>query len=476
MSEESSKVSSTPEDVKYCANCSNYSWGQPADQSKIQQCAKCKFISYCSKECQQEHWVKVHKHHCKYLAQQRVMPQSRHDPANCTGCKEQVETGPVEMANPANPVLGCPLAKYCVPVVFRPDFGDGGKTHAPLPFPLGEMTGQFLTKAEHTVCLMMRLQNKMQMIKHPAWTIHPEASEDMYKKLNGLRHGIWEAYIVANPGHVLETAIARKVCRPEILMELFDLTNIIDQKLSVVKFSDPTVCRPWDTFKLLLTFLVQFNIEPKRKEAECVGLPELSKALQERRLSSVQFNKVWSEVLDTMPDKLVPYTALVKIVCGGQMNQTCAGCSKDIEVAELQHRIPTDISPSFYRFNYISASFCGNSKCHEKVAEEESDLVKIYFKISVRSSGYRCDTCGLPSTANKGHRCSRCLTKVYCGVQCRDEDWRKVHKLVCREGEVERKRKGGGQERKKAAKDEFDGLVDSMKELGVKFEYEGGKL
>eukprot|EP00092_Neocalanus_flemingeri_P041864 GFUD01045598.1.p1 GENE.GFUD01045598.1~~GFUD01045598.1.p1 ORF type:complete len:292 (+),score=81.61 GFUD01045598.1:82-957(+) len=286
MTEESCKFSCIPEGVKSCANCINYTWGQPADQSKILQCAKCKFISYCSKECQHEHWVKVHKNHCKYLAQQKVMPQSRHDPANCSGCKEQLEIGPVEMANPDNPVLGCPLAKYCVPFMCQPDFSDGGKTQAPLPFPLGEMTGKFQTKAEHTVCLMMRILNKMQMIKHTAWTIHPEASENMYMQVNDLRHFIWDAYIFANPGHILDTAIVGKLtCPPMILVQLTSLATIIDEKLSIVKFSDPTVCRPWDTFKLLLNFLVQFNTEPMRKETECVGLPELSKLLQERRLS-----------------------------------------------------------------------------------------------------------------------------------------------------------------------------------------------
>ena len=48
-----------------CANCENYAWTQPSDLSKLLTCSKCKFISYCSKKCQLEHWVKVHKQHCK---------------------------------------------------------------------------------------------------------------------------------------------------------------------------------------------------------------------------------------------------------------------------------------------------------------------------------------------------------------------------------------------------------------------------
>ena len=61
------------------------------------------------------------------------------------------------------------------------------------------------------------------------------------------------------------------------------------------------------------------------------------------------------------------------------------------------------------------------------------------------SDGMKCDNCGLP--VEKMHRCTRCLTKLYCGVQCRDQDWEKVHRQVCRKGET-RKVKSGNQDRK----------------------------
>jgi hypothetical protein len=92
-----------------CANCENYNWSQPADLSNLLTCSKCKFISYCTKECQLEHWVKVHKLHCKYLADQKVMPQSRHDPANCATCVQQTKIGLAEISKPENPSLCCPF-------------------------------------------------------------------------------------------------------------------------------------------------------------------------------------------------------------------------------------------------------------------------------------------------------------------------------------------------------------------------------
>lgn len=59
--------------------------------------------------------------------------------------------------------------------------------------------------------------------------------------------------------------------------------------------------------------------------------------------------------------------------------------------------------------------------------------------------------------------CSKCLTKLYCGDQCRDEDWEKVHRKVCKKGE-DRKVKGGYQERKKKGENTFDLFEKVMNE------------
>ena len=61
----------------------------------------------------------------------------------------------------------------------------------------------------------------------------------------------------------------------------------------------------------------------------------------------------------------------------------------------------------------------------------------------------------------KGRRCSRCLTNVYCGEECRDPDW-VVHKMVCRE--EERKRKVGQLAKKIKAKDAAKIYFDGLKE------------
>ena len=43
------------EKEKECANC-----GEKRPMGKLETCARCKKVLYCSKDCQKEHW-KIHK-------------------------------------------------------------------------------------------------------------------------------------------------------------------------------------------------------------------------------------------------------------------------------------------------------------------------------------------------------------------------------------------------------------------------------
>ena len=50
------------------------------------------------------------------------------------------------------------------------------------------------------------------------------------------------------------------------------------------------------------------------------------------------------------------------------------------------------------------------------------------------------------------------------GVECRDEDWAKVHKLVCKEDQV-RKMKWGKQDRKQKGLEKVEEFVKECAEL-----------
>ena len=188
---------------KVCINCIFYGWEQPDDRTTIQQFAKCKVVMYCSKQCQQEPWMNVHKQHCKYLSKTKIMPKSVHDKVTCPDCKFEAEAGWLEMCRPNNPVLVCPLVERSQILDGPSVSSDPGR-----PFPLGEMTGQFRTKVEATISLMMRILLKMKKTRHFAWAIDTQSIEKMCQILGQTREACWKkAYILANPGSRLDRAL-----------------------------------------------------------------------------------------------------------------------------------------------------------------------------------------------------------------------------------------------------------------------------
>ena len=107
-----------------CVNCGIYSWEQAKIPSQVgpfytketskeplKRCAKCKVVYYCDKDCQMEHWEKVHKDRCKYLRREKGLRAGvhRHQESMCQGCKEEKELGDL-ISNKADPHWGCHMA------------------------------------------------------------------------------------------------------------------------------------------------------------------------------------------------------------------------------------------------------------------------------------------------------------------------------------------------------------------------------
>jgi len=423
---------------KGCVNCYFYNWKQE-DRSSLQWCAKCKLVFYCSKECQQEHWFNVHKFQCKYLAKVKVYPKSVHEEASCPNCKEETDAGWEEMCRPDNPVLGCPLKNMII--------RDG------LPFPLGEMSGQFLTKTDAILSLMLRIMYKMKLTRHKAWVIDPKSQREMFNIICETRKRCWMlGKIYGNTGPKLNRAVVMNAY--EAIREFGKVIKNIDIKLVVMNIMEIKEFQPWKTLQLLSTLMLLCADEENRNLAELVGLPNMSTNLLSIRVTSAQFNCSLQQILDALHVGLVPFITLVEVLCGGKLKQACYGCMKEVTVLEaiIPKILVTEINYEVLVFGNVRVVLCDGPMCEEikeDIGVQDSELKKLYIrKGCFEGRAFMCDYCGLPGTSgNMGRRCSRCLTKVYCGEECRDLDW-VVHKLVCREGEVERKMKGSQQDRK----------------------------
>ena len=65
--------------LNICANCSLFYWKQIGSE-RLQKCGRCKVLLYCSQQCQAEHWVLVHKAHCRKLAWANQSEEAVNDP------------------------------------------------------------------------------------------------------------------------------------------------------------------------------------------------------------------------------------------------------------------------------------------------------------------------------------------------------------------------------------------------------------
>ena len=65
-------------------------------------------------------------------------------------------------------------------------------------------------------------------------------------------------------------------------------------------------------------------------------------------------------------------------------------------------------------------------------------LRDFYVKLDFEYSGELCDYCEGMNEDMKSHRCAKCKTKVYCGIECLNKD--KVHLMICQEGDTRKQK------------------------------------
>ena len=89
-----------------CANCALFNWKQPDPKKPLQRCTRCHVVTYCGRECQEEHWNKVHRKHCKYLGGIKKAPHSEHQKETCDTCIASNSLGDL-VFSPTNPNYVC---------------------------------------------------------------------------------------------------------------------------------------------------------------------------------------------------------------------------------------------------------------------------------------------------------------------------------------------------------------------------------
>jgi len=441
-----------------CVNCVIYDWKQPCDKSDIKRCSGCQVFWYCSDLCQKEHWRNIHKNQCKYMAGREVLANASHDEANCLVCKEESKAG--KMTKTSNPVLPCTMSttnhnlmNKTVPIGMP-------------AIPLAEMTGNYHSKQDHTVALMMRILVKMRMTKHIIWRVEKNIAEDLYGLLGNCRVLVWQSFVCTHPRPL------NMVCHGSLVELVNQISEVVDKLENLLRDADESagqsVFKPWGTFKVLIAFLIDSFLSPSRFIADCIGVAELPAEIQRIRMTHAHYNQVCEKVLDMLSVGLVPYTRLVEALCDGNLVQPCYVCGDQVTVvdaAALEYCRSNDLNlvPTLCVGGGIVYSLCGEQRCLDDHSKSNSfrqgydRLCSLYTRLSYEYWGQSCNYCGGFNQEVKGYRCAGCKTKVYCGYECHVKD--KEHLKLCKSvkgEERERKEMRGKARRMETVREEYE--------------------
>ena len=138
---------------------------------------------------------------------------------------------------------------------------------------------------------------------------------------------------------------------------------------------------------MLASFLFVLNMDVCKLTGEQMGFPGV---IRRRRVTSAKFNDVWQKVLDKMHGGLVPYQALVQVMCGGQLEQACHGCSEELKVSDailLCKRMRSVEGPALL-LGMFSVAVCGKMPCVYSCVQadvEETRNRRDYVRLATKS-------------------------------------------------------------------------------------------
>lgn len=418
-------ASASPEKVE-CINCLIFEWKQP-QQADLKRCTGCRMVWYCSKECQKEHWINNHKELCKNLSKKKVFLNSVHDEDTCNVCRNVSSISVSDMTNPSNPVLPCIMTNSSIRLMM------------PRNKPMAEMAeiaGQFNTKVEATITIIMRILVKMKLTNNILWQ-HLWTSrfvDAWYNNLWDARNCVqWYSSQRKKPGPLQGQLVMDMTSD----IDIYNTMAEIDEMRQLLPIeTNPSEFKPWDTIKLLTTFLREGTYNIGRFVADCLGLEGLPQEIERARLTFDKFNKVWENLLNLLSLRLVPFTTLVvEGLCYGNPVQQCYMCQKDIIVKDA---VIVMNDPFLLRSAQIlifgqdlAYCLCSSKNCRERWSAYSTEMIlyKKYANLFADYGAEICDYCGSLNHEVRGHRCAGCKTKIYCGVECQAKDT--VHRMFC---------------------------------------------
>ena len=297
-------------------------WDQPEDRSILKKCGKCKVLEYCSVDCQSEHWDLVHKKHCKklVLAKKAAVEQ---------------DLGNVSTTFPV-----------------------GLFSHH--PFPLAGLLGNTM---EMLIILNQRVLYKMAETGHPAWDL-PEVRQ-FEQSLRENRQIIW-AQRKLSP---------EKEITPDKMVQCENEGAAFFCQRSIQSFGDP-LSDLWSTLHLVFERLDDYMmlVTLGRMKEPLKSVPEdvWQGVLKEVGPFSTRLKELISTFFEN-GSQIPSFWDLLKICCGGSLNQKCSFCEANVTVAALVYEvggISGEVSTVLFRPHSPVFFSCTNAKCFKQIEEQ----------------------------------------------------------------------------------------------------------
>ena len=431
-----------------CANCKIFKWEQVDPKtSPLKRCTGCWKISYCSKECQEEHWHKVHKKHCKYLGGIKKAEHSEHNKETCKTCIKQDSVGDL-VFSPTNPNYVC-IFEHVDWSLLPPTY--------PHPFPL---TASPEDRIEKMLTVAQKILLKIKVTKNPVYLLQRQLLDKMEEDLWKMRSEIYLNRICGGDQDPEKIWI--------IVTENLRSCNILWKVLREFLGSH-YVQMGGDHYKLLTTFALVAEllrstnyIQKENVLKSPNSLPRDFRQMTKKK----EYFEVADKIIEALDQEVVPCSHLAAIACGGKLEHNCSQCHKKIIVDEIlvedcsfKALTPKIVFKPIETERYV----CGASECFNKEWQRGNDKQSSWFMAVLgtfrKLKETRCDRCFLLAPLNEVHR-SKCLTKNYCSQVCRDAD-DAVHKVCCNPDKEqrrieERKVKIGGKDKVEAANAEIE--------------------
>ena len=370
---------------KRCANCDIFDWEQVDPTiSPLKKCTGCYKISYCSKECQEEHWHKVHKRHCKYFSGKKPLEESDlHSKETCNRCIKQEAAGR-RVFKRDNPTYVCP---------FDPILNTTILTNVRDNFPMPKKESSS-SRFERILDVLQAVLLKIKVTKQPLFRLYPRKVGLIAGELEKLESAIFHHY-AAYPRNY------------PFIADFRGLHKLLTQDLRNVVATDPY--EMWTTFMLVYEFALEAQLIEKdrliKNPEKSLPEKELMVSARVRGGSASAYLELVDQIIDALEQQLVSRENLASIVCGSNLQRACSTCGKEVTIRVVCGGwLKIEGPPSvFFRPTSCGLSFsCGHSECLH--SPEYDSWAAAVAATHHKLWETKCDNCFLLAPAQDVHR------------------------------------------------------------------------